>query len=174
MHFWQLAQGIDHRSVSGSILAKSISKEITFEVDKDNEYELLNTLLYLCNELSREMRKKGYRGKCITLKIRLEDFSTFSRSRTYSNAIDSSNLIYSQIKDLFTTFNRKQQKVRLLGVSLSHLEIGESQLDLFDKGIQKNDKIDNVLDQVREKFGEKSITRASLLKADYDSQWIRD
>ncbi|MBN2413658.1 DNA polymerase IV [candidate division KSB1 bacterium] len=174
LHFWQLARGIDHRAVSGGILAKSISKEITFDVDKNNEFELLNTLLYLSNELSREMRKKGYRGKCITLKIRLDDFSTFSRSRTYSSAIDSSNLIYTQIKDLYTTFDRKEKKVRLLGVGLSHLEMGENQLDLFEKATQRNDKIDNVLDQVREKFGEKSITRASLLKADYDSQWIRD
>ena len=174
LHFWQLAQGVDHRSVCGSILAKSISKEITFNVDKNNENELLNTLLYLCNELSREMRKKGYRGKCITLKIRLEDFTTFTRSRTFTTAIDSSNLLYAQISELFNTFDRNEHKVRLLGVALSHLDIGESQLELFDKGIQKDDKLDNVLDQVREKFGEKAITRASLLKADFDSQWIRD
>jgi len=174
LHFWQLANGIDKRIVSASTQAKSISKEITFETDIDNESELINTLLYLSNELSREMRKKGYRGKSITLKIRLEDFSTFSRSRTFSTAIDSSNLIFSQIKHMFTSFNRKNQKVRLLGVGLSHLATGESQLNLFEKGKQKNDKLDDVLDQVREKFGEKSITRASLLKADHDSQWIRD
>ncbi|HPG39026.1 MAG TPA: DNA polymerase IV [bacterium] len=174
LHFWQLARGIDKRTIGGHVAAKSISKEITFETDKDSDPELINILLYLCNELTREMRKKTYRGKCVTLKIRLADFSTFTRSRSFTDWVNSSTQIFAQVQEMFTQFDRNRQKVRLLGVSVSNLEKGESQLDLFAHEIHQRDKIDVVLDKIRERFGEKSITRASILQTDYDSDWIRD
>ncbi len=173
LHFWQLANGIDKRTISGYVSAKSISKEITFETDKNNDHELINILLYLCNELTREMRRKGYSGKCVTLKIRLTDFSTFTRSRSFSSCIHSSAEVFAQVQEMFELFNRHQQKVRLLGVSISNLEKGERQLNLFQDEVNQHQKIDQVLDRIREKFGEKSITRASLLQTEYDSEWIR-
>ncbi|NIA28639.1 MAG: DNA polymerase IV [Actinobacteria bacterium] len=174
LHFWNLANGIDAREVERHVAAKSISKEVTFDVDKSNRDELCETLLYLCNELAREMRKKNYKGRTITLKIRLEDFSTFSRSKSFSQAINASNLIREQVVDMFSSFDRKGKKVRLLGVGLSHLQIGGGQIDLFEGSDKQENKIDRVIDQVREKFGEKAITRASLIHTQHDSQWIRD
>ncbi len=174
LHFWRLANGIDAREVKHHAVAKSISKEITFHVDKSDTDELSETLLYLCNELAREMRKKNYKGRTITLKIRLDDFSTFSRSRSFSQAIDASNMIQEQIVDMFSSFDRKGKKVRLLGVGLSHLQTGGGQINLFEGPEIQENKIDKVIDQVREKFGEKSITRASLIHTQHDSQWIRD
>jgi len=174
LHFWRLANGIDAREVERHVAAKSISKEVTFNVDKSDRDELYETLLYLCNELAREMRKKNYKGRTITLKIRLEDFSTFSRSKSFSQAINASNLIREQVVDMFSSFDRKGKKVRLLGVGLSHLQIGGGQINLFEGSDKQENKIDRVIDQVREKFGEKAITRASLIHTQHDSQWIRD
>jgi len=174
LHFWRLANGIDSREVEQRAAAKSISKEVTFDVDKNNQDELYETLLYLCNELAREMRKKNYRGRTITLKVRLEDFSTFSRSKSFSQAINASNLIQDQVAAMFSSFDRKGKKVRLLGVGLSHLQIGGGQINLFEGSDKQDNKIDKVIDQVREKFGEKAITRASLIHTQHDSQWIRD
>ncbi len=173
LHFWQLANGKDNRQIESYTAAKSISKEITFEHDQDDENKLIQTLLFICTELCREMRRKQLWGKTVTMKIRLSDFSTFTRSRSFSMVISSTNELFDQIKDMFYSFERTS-KVRLLGVSLSHLEKNEKQMDLFEKIKQSDKQIDSVLDKVREKFGEQSITRASLLQTRYDSQWIRD
>ena len=174
LHFWQLANGIDNRIIGPHAAAKSISKEITFDKDVDKELKLVQTLLFICTELSREMRRKGMWGRCVTLKIRLTDFSTFTRSRTFSTFITTSNSLFEQVREMFASFDRKQQRVRLLGVSVSQLQKSERQIDLFEESEQNGRKIDTVLDKVREKFGELSITRASLLETRYDSQWIRD
>ena len=46
---------------------------------------------------------------------------------------------------------------------MGHLEDGDLQLSLFQDVETTGDKADNVIDEIRERFGEKSITRASLL-----------
>lgn len=174
LHFWNLANGIDERNIERHVKAKSISKETTFYHDKANPDELRETLLYLCNELTREMRRKKYFGRTVTLKIRLEDFTTFTRSRTLTEMVNSCEQIQKHIEDMFATFDRENKRVRLLGVAVSHLQHDSGQINLFEKESENARKIDNLIDQVREKFGEKSITRASLVRTEYDSQWIRD
>jgi DNA polymerase-4 len=174
LHFWRLANGIDSRDIEKEVAAKSISKEITFDIDEGDEEKLRMTLFYLCDDLSRLMRRKRLKGRTITLKIRLADFSTFTRSRTLKSSTSDSREIRSLAEGLYSQFDRQGHKVRLLGVGLSHLDGEEFQLDLFEQEPSKTRKIDSLLDQVKEKFGEQAITRASLLDKPRDSMWIRD
>ncbi|MBN1562091.1 DNA polymerase IV [candidate division KSB1 bacterium] len=171
LHFYRLAHGIDDRAVETSGKAKSISKEVTFDVDSDDEETIHNTLRYLCNELAREMRRQKYRGRTITLKIRLHDFTTFTRSRTLNTFVNHFDDIFANIGELYAHLQR--DKVRLVGVAVSQLEKGEGQLDLFAPAPAAA-KVDDVMDEIREKFGEKAITRASLIHHQHDSQWIRE
>lgn len=173
LHFYRLANGIDARAVEGAIRAKSISKEVTFDTDQSDDAIILNTLRYLCNELAREMRRKNYRGRTITLKIRLEDFSTFTRSRSLDTFVNHFENLWQNIVELYRQFNRRD-KIRLVGVGVAQLERGAGQLDLFVETPEVSDKVDDVMDVIREKFGERSITRASLMDNQHDSQWIRD
>jgi hypothetical protein len=59
-------------------------------------------------------------------------------------------------------------------VGLSHLERGESQLNLFESDGRHDNRLDDVIDSVREKFGKNAITRASLLKSSNKSRWFKD
>jgi DNA polymerase IV len=174
LHFWNLANGIDRREIQMSGSAKSISKEVTFDHDRDDPAELRNTLLYLCTELAYEMRRKQYRGRTVQLKIRLEDFSTFTRSRTLMHATQACDEIFNCIGELFSEFDWAGHKVRLIGVGISQLMVEENQLDLFDPADEQAAKLDRVMDKVREKFGDQAITRASLIRTKHDSQWIKD
>jgi DNA polymerase IV len=174
LHYFRLANGINDRPVCEMAHAKSISKEVTFDQDVSDEKLLTDTLRYLCNELAREMRRHEYRGRTITLKIRLHDFSTFTRSRTLTILFDHFDELFQNISSLFSQFDRRNSSVRLVGVGVSNLDKGEGQLDLFEDGGQKSYKVDEVMDKVREKFGENAITRASILHNKHDSQWIRD
>ena len=119
------------------------------------------------------MRQKNYHGRTITLKIRLDDFTTFSRSLTVPASINSSENMFRIIKKLYKNFARSK-KVRLLGVHVSHLNMGEGQLDLFQEQSAGKTKIDDVIDHVRKKFGENSITRASIMSHKDESQWIKE
>ena len=174
LHYFRLANGIDERNVEGRIAAKSISKEVTFDHDQQEDESILGTLRYLCNELAREMRRKHYRGRTVTLKIRLHGFETFTRSRSFDSLIDHFDELYGAISALYAQFDRHGARVRLVGVGVSNLQRGLGQLDLFDDAPQSSAAVDDVLDTVREKFGEKAITRASLLHNEHDSQWIRE
>lgn len=172
-HFYRLVHGIDDRPIEEHVKAKSISKEVTFDVDQEENEYLLSTLQYLCNELAREMRRKKIQGRTITLKIRLEDFTTYTRSRSHSIAVSYFNDLYSTIETLFRQFDRGDAKVRLIGVSVANLIAGEGQLDLFQEEQTTYDKADQIMDQIRERFGEDAITRASLKSNKRDPNWIR-
>ena len=175
LHFWRLARGMDERPVSDEHTAKSMSRETTFAIDCGDEEEMHNTLFSLCDDLAYDMRRHAVQGRTITLKIRLADFSTFTRSHSLEKATNTSAELFHQVKKLFSAFKRGGQRVRLLGVATSQLQHGEGQLDLFAQEEQtRKDKVDSVMDDVRKKFGEKAISRASLLKSRRDSQWIRE
>lgn len=174
MAFWQLAHGIDHREVVDDWAAKSISRETTFGQDTNDETEIRQTLLYLCDDLGYEMRKKNYKGRTVTLKIRLHDFTTFTRSRSLDEATDKTSLIWLTIEELFNSFQRHGKAVRLLGVGMANLNPSEEQLHLFADETYAADRIDKVMDVVRKKFGDNAITRASLLANPHDKDWIRE
>jgi DNA polymerase IV len=172
--FWHLAHGIDHREVVDDWAAKSISRETTFGQDTADDTVIRQTLLYLCDDLGYEMRKKNIKGRTVTLKIRLHDFSTFTRSRSLEETTDKTSLIWLTIEDLYNSFQRHGQAVRLLGVGMANLNPSEEQLHLFTDETYAADRVDKVMDAVRKKFGEHAITRASLLDNQHDKDWIRE
>jgi nucleotidyltransferase/DNA polymerase involved in DNA repair len=161
---WLLANGIDERPVVTWSPQKSISQEITFDEDTDDPELLERTLFQLADELARLMRKSQLKGRTITLKIRLEDFSTFTRSRSFSDFIDSTEIIRGVAIELFRNFDRKNQKVRLVGVGVSQLSsIYGEQLGLFEQEKPINQKLSNLLDSLKDKYGDDAVTRAALL-----------
>jgi len=164
LHFWSLAHGVDDRDVEAHAGAKSVSLENTFDEDVADEAVLRETITSLSDNVSRILRKKNYKGKTITLKIRLDDFSTFTRAHSYHECIDSSKIISQTCLDLFEAFDRMGKKVRLLGVAVSNLNAhpGE-QLGFFQAEDQSEQKIDRVIDLIQGKFGPDLIKKASLL-----------
>ena len=161
---WRLANGIDHRSVKPWETQKSISQETTFDEDTGDEEAIHKTLLGLAESLSRLMRKSKLKGRTVTLKIRLEDFSTFTRSKTLSDFVDSSQILKGVAIGLYKKFNKKNMKVRLLGIGVSQLNsVSGEQLGLFDQEAPLDAKMTKLLDSLQDKYGEGAVKRASLL-----------
>lgn len=164
LQYWRLAHGIDPRDVVRHGDAKSMSQETTFSADTDDVEKIEHTLFFLCTDLSRLLRNEGIAGRTVTLKIRLEDFTTFTRSESHCDLIDGSNDIYKIIIKLFRNFDRQEKKVRLIGVSVSNLNTSaEKQLSLFEAQKDSQSKADQVMDLVQQKFGVRSIKKASLM-----------
>jgi DNA polymerase IV len=164
LHFWSLANGIDDRDVEIGHKVKSVSLENTYHEDVENEKKIEESIRALSDNVSRILRKKRFKGKTITLKIRLEDFSTFTRAHSYKSFIDSSEIIASICLQLYHNFDRQRKKVRLLGVAVSNLnsDCGD-QLGFFDESNKEDQKIDELIDIIQNKFGVDKIKKASLI-----------
>jgi DNA polymerase-4 len=160
---YQLAQGIDDRPVESDRVAKSIGRETTFVTDIVDRDVLETELLKLAVDVGRRLRKEAFKGKTITLKIRYDDFRTVSRSHTLSQATDLDDVIYKEACNLFREVSLKQP-LRLIGLTLHNLtDKLERQLSLFSEPQKDNETLTKVIDVLKEKYGEKSITRARLL-----------
>jgi len=112
--------------------------------------------------VGRRLRAERLKGRTITLKIKLEDFSEISRSQTVDHATDITKII-SDCAIALLTENPLNKKVRLIGVAVSNLDVGkeESQMSLFEDPTEtdKNQKVDEAMDAIRSKFGGKMIRK---------------
>lgn len=165
-----LAQGIDESPVTPPSAAKSIGKETTFSINITEKAVLIKELLKISQLVGYTARKKGYKGRTITLKIRFHNFITFNRSKTLENPTHIDDIIFKTVVELLDKVRHKKGGVRLLGIKLSNFALGNEikQLKfLRDEEDKKDDKLEQLtqsLDKIREKFGTKAVTRASLLK----------
>ena len=144
-------------------MAKSIGRETTFATDITDRDVLEAELLKIAVDIGRRLRKEAFRGKTITLKVRYDDFRTVSRSHTLSQATYLDDVIYKEACNLFREVSLKQP-LRLIGLTLHNLtDKLERQLSLFSEPQKDNETLTKVIDVLKEKYGEKSITRARLL-----------
>jgi DNA polymerase IV len=163
-----LATGIDEREVIPEHDVKSIGHEETFLQDIVSLEGAQKELLALCDKVARRMRRKGLKGKTITLKVKYFDFVQITRSATLPESTDDGSEIYSVACHLINKTEVAKIPIRLLGVSLSQFGFlgSGTQLSLFDQdpSTQKRRKMNLILDSVHEKFGDKSVVPGTLLK----------
>jgi DNA polymerase-4 len=161
-----LAQGIDESPVTPPSEVKSISRETTFPTNITEKAILIKELLKISQVVGYTARKEGYKGRTITLKIRFHNFTTFNKSKTLENSTHLDDIIFKTIVELLNKVKLKKGGVRLLGIRLSNLspEDKRKQLKFVRDKEDKLEQLSQSLDKIREKFGSKAITRASLLK----------
>ena len=140
--------------------AKSISHSVTLEEDTSDPNLLKKVLLQLSERVSRRMRRDGFYGRRVTLTLRYSDFYTFSKQKTLSGWINSGNEIFHHSFEIFESIPHPKP-IRLLGVGVSHLKKEWCQLDLFEKR-EKKDQLLKAMDRVNERFGDWTLTWASL------------
>jgi len=153
------ANGADDRPVAEMDGIKSISNEITFFQDKENEVELLETLTDLCRKVGYRLRKSKLTGYTVRIKIRWPDFQTQTRQLTLQQPTSQDSVILSSARELFFILWKKGMKVRLLGVGVSQLCDAVHQLALFDHQNEKEKRLLDAVDQLHQKYGDKAIQR---------------
>ena len=165
-HLWELAHGIDDRSVTPDREAKSISHETTFSEDIEDPDVLRGWILELTEQVVRRLRRHKLLGRTVQLKVRFCDFRTITRSTTLPRPTNVTQEIWRATEEMFSNrLPANHQAVRLLGVGISGLDNPDHiQRSLFgdeDHAAQTN--LDHAADQIRDKFGSTSIGRASGL-----------
>lgn len=164
----QLSMGIDERDVEPEHDVKSISHEETFARDIVDMNFAKKELLSLSNKVARRMRSEGITGKTVTLKVKYSDFVQITRSTTLLNSTNDGFKIYATSCCLLKKTKVGKRPVRLLGISISQLNLfgTETQLSLFqqDKASSKRERLNAALDSISDKFGEKSVRPGTLLQ----------
>ncbi len=124
-YYYRIVRGIDNRQVKTHRIRKSIGKERTFSEDMDDLGWINNFLRELAEKISERMKEKNTAGKTVTLKVRYDDFETITRSRSYSHYINDTADIADTAISLLEETQVGQRKVRLLGITLSNLNLNE-------------------------------------------------
>ena len=125
-YLYEASRGIDESPLITRWEPKSISRETTFQRDVDNWQVIAKTLAELTKEVVINMKEEGYQGRTVSLKIRFNDFKTYTRAKTLSRHTDSEEEIRKAAFDCLGRIELKK-KVRLIGVRVSHLEkVGEA------------------------------------------------
>lgn len=164
-HLWNLARGIDDRSVVPDQRAKSISHETTFAENIGEPEVILAWILELADQLGRRLRRNQRVAKTIHLKIRFADFTTVTRAMTLADATDVTQEIYDSAETLFLKRVALKMPIRLVGVGSSGLgKEAIRQQSLFDEDEhQQRQQLDTASDLIRQKFGHDALSRGSRL-----------
>jgi len=166
-HLQALARGSDERPVETSRRARSISEERTYVQDMTDHAEIDRALLARAEGVARQLRHEGLVGHTVHIKVRNPDFKTWTRSSTLPEATDLAQSIVETARRLFAERIRLQGRgVRLLGVGISGLEpAGSGQASLFvDPREERVRRAERAADEVRERLGRDSLTRARLIR----------
>ena len=154
---WHHAQGIDNRPIVTEYETKSVSQATTFNVDVRDEQTLEKTLREQSRDVARQLRKNDLAGKTVKLKIRWSDFTTLSRQTTLPTSTDNEDEIFHAAVKLMKAVRKPNQAVRLIGVGVSGIGAPVRQLSLWDAGSEKSRKLQEVVDQLQEKYGRNVI-----------------
>ncbi len=153
------ARGIDERPIVTQRTAKSVSHETTFSQDIGTRQEILETLQHLTHRVADRLRRKKRKGRTVQLKLRWSNFDTLTRQHTLDFSTRDPEIIYQEIEHLFQGVWKKDALVRLVGVGVSNLDDQAQQLSLWDPAVQKDLKLQETLDSLRDKYGEEVISR---------------
>ena len=155
------ARGIDPSPVVPSQAPKSIGHELTFDRDVTDPARLEATLLDLAESVASRLRAHHMAAGAVQLKLRYEGFETLTRQMGVPHQTRESEPIYAAGVALLRKTLVRDRAVRLIGLTAINLT-DVQQLTLFDAP-DKTDRITASIDAVREKFGDKAITRARLI-----------
>ena len=162
-HVWNLARGIDHCAVIPDREAKSISHETTFARDVEDLEVLQACLMALTEQVARRLRRHSLRGRTVQLKIRYDDFETITRSHSLPEPTNSTDLLWQVASNLLKSrLPNRRLCVRLIGMGVSAIDGSErkQQLMFDEEDNSRSEKLDEVTDRIKDRFGVEAIRRA--------------
>ena len=170
---WNYANGIDDSLVECDYgNPKSISSSSVLPYNYSNINDIHKELKRLSMDTGKRLRDKKMYTPNVNIWVKFDDFSKISKQVTLDNLINSDEDIYNYAIKLFDKLWNEDMdsKIRALCVGVSNLtDIYKVQLSIFGEDIienKKNDNLQKTLDEIKKKYGDKSITYADELKKD--------
>lgn len=159
------ANGIDDSEViSEQTERKGISNTTTLPRDMSHTDEIFPILHAISENVSLSLRKKHKYASVVAVIFKDKFFKSYTHQRKLDNPTCSTSEIFEVSKELFLE-GWKRDPIRLIGIRLDQLTDHVSyQASLFEDFEEKkeNEKLDFVVDEIKKKFGEQVIGKASL------------
>jgi DNA polymerase-4 len=121
-YFYWIARGVDEREVNPDRIRKSIGAEDTFREDIHDLEPARAGLQPLIDKVWRYCEANSIRGKTVTLKVKWDDFTQITRSKTVVAPVASATEIAEIVGLLMSPIFPVPRGIRLLGVTLSSLD----------------------------------------------------
>ncbi len=162
---WEYANGIDNSEVIYEQEdPKCIGNSVTLPYDFSDIEKLQEVLLSITEQTTYRLRKRGMYAAVVNVQLKTNEFKVSSHQRKLLTATNSTKVIYEEAKKLLQELY-KGIPIRLIGIrvdGLTHKE--EVQLSMFDtKSNEKQEKLDAVIDKIKDKYGYNTITRAGKI-----------
>jgi DNA polymerase IV (DinB-like DNA polymerase) len=125
-----MASGIDRSEVEERDGIKSLSRELTFEVDTGDFGLVLNSLDRLSEQVHEDVLRHSLCFKTVTVKVRYENFETHTHGKTLPFITNRLQDLKKTAKELTQAYLRPERKIRLIGVRISSFTSAEKQKTL--------------------------------------------
>jgi DNA polymerase-4 len=138
--FHRLAHGDDPRPVSPDRRRKSIGSETTFFPDLTTGEACRAALAEQAADVWAHVEKYGARGRTVTVKLRYHDYVTLTRAHSLAQPVADRAALLAAADALLLPLMPPARGIRLLGVTLSNLDLPEDHL--HDAGLPRQLELD--------------------------------
>ena len=166
---WEYSNGIDKSKVHYlEEKPKGIGNSVTLPMDLVEKEKIEKVLLTLTEQVTYRLRKYNMYANVVNVQLRTKDFKDFSHQKKLMNATSNTKDVYNVAKELLDEMYKKGTFIRLVGLRVDNLiDKDEVQLSLFNNDEEKKqEKLDEVVDKLKEKYGYNSVTRAGKLHSE--------
>ena len=153
--------------------AKSVGNGFTFRHDLVSKEECRVGIEFLSEEIGRRLRSIGMKCSTVQLSIKDDYLRTIQRQRTINSPTDISREISARAYEILLAEWSEGKPIRMLTVTatgLVHAERVCEQLDMFapvnNTQRDKNKKIEETIDRIRQKHGWSSVLAGSVIDSD--------
>lgn len=160
---WNKARALDDSPVVPYREQKSISTETTLGQDTADTDQLRTLLLAMVEKIAFQLREQAKLTSCVAVKIRYSNFDTETRQLAVPFTASDEKITRTAF-DLFDALWQKGRPVRLIGVRLSELVHGHSQIHLFEN-TEAQVHLHEAMDWIKHKHGWEKLLRAKSLDA---------
>lgn len=150
---------------------KSVGNGTTFSRNLHGENDIKTAVISLSDTVATRLRK--YKMKCFGVKVDIKspDFKVISRQQQIDNPTNLAEVISNTAMTIIKKSWHMRSPVRMLTVTAINLcdENQAQQLSLFSSEnilIERGEKIERTIDDIRAKFGENAITFGGIIGND--------
>ena len=120
--YYGYARGVDTREVNANRVRKTLGAERTFSTDMDAPSELKEALSEVTSEVWRRMKRHGFTGKTVVLKLKFDDFRQITRSKTLYQPVTDVGELNRVAEELLSEVALDGHKIRLMGLSVGNAQ----------------------------------------------------
>ena len=167
---YALSHNIDRRRVTTGVRRRSVGAQRALgrAGNRMSATEIDAVVVNLIDRITARMRTAGRTGRTVVLRLRFDDFSRATRSRTLPWATSSTQPILAAARQLVrsTAPVIAERGLTLVGFAVSGIDRSGAQQLMLPFGEAEPLAIEAAVDRVRQRYGKSALTRAVLVGRD--------